>query len=65
MTSYGIGRATRRTAMDLVLVMAVLVALAFAALRWGVDSTDGPLSPEWERRRSTHGDALVGHGTRR
>ncbi|MCC6626303.1 MAG: hypothetical protein IT340_02755 [Chloroflexi bacterium] len=36
--------------MDLILIVAGLVGLAVAALRWGVDSTDGPDSAEWERR---------------
>ena len=41
--------------MGIVLVMIMclmLLALGLAALRWGVDSTDGPDSPEWERRRT-------------
>ena len=32
-------------------IVAILVALDVAALRWGVDSREGPNSPEWERRR--------------
>jgi hypothetical protein len=32
-----------------------LVILALAAWRWGVDSTDGIDSAEWERRRTWHG----------
>jgi hypothetical protein len=32
-----------------------LLALDLAAWRWGVDSTDGPDSPEWERRRDWRG----------
>jgi hypothetical protein len=33
------------------LLFVLLVALDLAALRWGVDSTDGMNSPEWERRQ--------------
>ena len=32
-----------------------LLVLDFAAWRWGVDSTDGPASAEWERRRAWRG----------
>ena len=36
------------------LVLAAMVVLDLAALRWGADSRDGYASPEWERRRSAH-----------
>ena len=36
----------------LIIIVVMLLALGLAALRWGVDSTDGPDSLEWERRRS-------------
>ena len=38
-----------------VCALMALVALDLAALRWGVDSTDRPDSPEWERRRHWRG----------
>ncbi len=38
----------------LILLLA-LVAFELATWRWGVDSTDGVDSPEWERRRSWRG----------
>ena len=31
------------------------IALSQAALRWGVKSTDGINSPEWERRQRWYG----------
>jgi hypothetical protein len=33
-------------------LLGLLVLVGLAALRWGVDSTDGADSPEWERRRN-------------
>jgi hypothetical protein len=41
--------------MDAITILLALVALAGAAMRWGVDSTDGPGSTEWERRRHWRG----------
>ena len=41
--------------MLLLLLLVVLLALDLAALRWGIDSTDGIDSPEWERRRNWRG----------
>lgn len=41
--------------MDIIIIMIVYMAFAFAALRWGVDSTDGICSTEWERRQSWYG----------
>jgi hypothetical protein len=35
----------------LALPVLVLALLDIVALRWGVDSTDGPYSPEWDRRQ--------------
>ena len=36
--------------MDALIFLGVLVALAFAAPRWGYDSTDGVDSPEYRHR---------------
>jgi hypothetical protein len=41
--------------MDLIMILIVLIALAQAALRWGVASTDGINSPEWARRQRWYG----------
>jgi hypothetical protein len=41
--------------MLLLLLLVMLLALDLAAFRWGVDSTDGIDSPEWERRRNWRG----------
>ena len=41
--------------MELVIAFLALVLLALAANRWGVDSTDGPDSPEWTHRRAWRG----------
>ena len=41
--------------MDIILILIAQVALALAALRWGVRSTDGINSPEWQRRQYWYG----------
>ena len=41
--------------MDIIVILIAQVALALAALRWGVQSTDGIFSPEWERRQRWYG----------
>ena len=41
--------------MDIIIIMIAQIALALAALRWGVDSIDGISSPEWERRQRWYG----------
>jgi hypothetical protein len=44
--------------MDALTVIGLLLSLpllGLAALRWGVDSTDGPDSREWKRRRAWRG----------
>ena len=41
--------------MDIFLILVASIALALAALRWGVDSTDGVYSTEWERRQRWYG----------
>jgi hypothetical protein len=46
-------------------LLVVLVLVYVATLRWGVDSTDGPDSPEWERRREWRGFGGLGGGTGR
>jgi hypothetical protein len=38
--------------MEIVGFLVVLVAFDIAAWRWGVDSSDGFESREWERRRN-------------
>ncbi|MGZ3617845.1 MAG: hypothetical protein ACXWPS_15195 [Ktedonobacteraceae bacterium] len=37
------------------LFMLMLIELAIAANRWGVNSIVGPDSPEWERRQRWYG----------
>ena len=37
----------------LIILIALLIVIDLAALRWGVDSTDTLASYEWERRRQT------------
>jgi hypothetical protein len=37
--------------MDVFIILIAHIALALAALRWGVNSTDGINSTEWERRQ--------------
>jgi hypothetical protein len=37
------------------LLILMLIALGYAANRWGVNSIDGPDSPEWERRQRWYG----------
>ena len=41
--------------MDVIFILIGLIALALAALRWGVNSTDDINSPEWERRQRWYG----------
>ena len=41
--------------MDIIFILSANIALALAALRWGVDSIDGISSPEWERRQRWYG----------
>ena len=41
--------------MDIVIILMALIALALAALCWGVNSTDGIDSPEWESRQRWYG----------
>ncbi len=44
--------------MILILLLVALVLFDLAALRWGVDTTDGIDSPEWERRRTWRGSGV-------
>jgi hypothetical protein len=37
--------------MEALIMLIALIILNVAAARWGVDSTDGVTSREWERRR--------------
>ncbi len=41
--------------MDVIIILIALIALALAALRWGVNSTDGINSTEWEHRQRWYG----------
>jgi hypothetical protein len=41
--------------MELLVIVIGLMLFEIAAWRWGVDSTDGIDSREWERRRSWRG----------
>ena len=41
--------------MNIMYILVANIALALAALRWGVDSTDGINSAEWERRQRWYG----------
>ncbi|HJT55021.1 MAG TPA: hypothetical protein VJ761_00895 [Ktedonobacteraceae bacterium] len=41
--------------MDIIIIMLAQIALALAALRWGVNSSDDINSPEWERRQRWYG----------
>ena len=41
--------------MDIIIILIAQIALALAALRWGVNSTDGINSTEWERRQRWYG----------
>ncbi len=41
--------------MDIVMILVAQIALALAALCWGVNSTDGVNSAEWERRQRWYG----------
>jgi hypothetical protein len=41
--------------MHIIIILITLGALALAALRWGVNSTDGITSTEWERRQRWYG----------
>ncbi len=41
--------------MDVIIILIAPIALALAALRWGVNSTDDISSTEWERRQRWYG----------
>jgi hypothetical protein len=41
--------------MDIIIILILLLALAQAALLWGVNSTDEINSPKWERRQYWNG----------
>ena len=41
--------------MDVIIILIALIALALAALRWGVNSIDGINSSEWESRQRWYG----------
>jgi hypothetical protein len=46
---------TRRNWMDIMIIMIAQIALALAALRWGVTSTESISSIQWERRQNWYG----------
>jgi hypothetical protein len=41
--------------MDVIMILIAQIALALAALHWGVNSSDGINSLEWERRQRWYG----------
>ena len=41
--------------MELLLIVAALLLLDFAALRWGADSREAINDPEWDRRKAWRG----------
>ena len=41
--------------MDVIIILIAQIALALAALRWVVNSTDGINSPDWDRRQRWYG----------
>jgi hypothetical protein len=41
--------------MDIIIILIAQIALALAALRWGINSTDGINSSEWEHRQRWYG----------
>ncbi len=41
--------------MELIVFIAMVLALAVAAWIWGADSREGLDSPEWERRKEWYG----------
>jgi hypothetical protein len=41
--------------MEIALITFMLIVLGIAANRWGINSIDGPYSPEWERRQRWFG----------
>lgn len=49
--------------MEILIILVLLIALAIAAQHWGIDSTDGSESPEWERRRKSifEKQGFIGH----
>jgi hypothetical protein len=45
-------RNKRNTVETIIILLIALAVFDVAALLWGVNSTDGTDSPEWERRRN-------------
>ena len=37
--------------MEMIAFILMLIVLGMAAHQWGINSIDGPDSPEWERRQ--------------
>jgi hypothetical protein len=42
--------------LTIIILLALFIVFDMAALRWGVDSTDGIASCEWERRWHSSND---------
>jgi hypothetical protein len=42
--------------LTIIILLALFIVFDIAALRWGVDSTDGIASCEWERRWHSSND---------
>jgi len=45
-------RNERNTVETIIILLSALAVFDVAALLWGINSTDGVDSPEWERRRN-------------
>jgi hypothetical protein len=41
--------------MEIAFIILMLIILGIAAHKWGVNSSDGSDSPEWERRQRWYG----------
>jgi hypothetical protein len=41
--------------MEITLIILMLIVLGIAANQWGINSIDGPDSPEWECRQRLYG----------
>ncbi len=41
--------------MEIIVFIIMLIVLGIAANQWGINSIDGPNSPEWEHRQRWYG----------